>query len=65
MAVKQIVPSCTCLLIECAPTKVPAHGEATVCVSIVPDTRGWMSRSVMVTLDNKQTLEFNIDLHVV
>ena len=63
--IQQVLPSCDCMLIEHYPTVVKARSKATIDVSFVPDKKGWMQRSVTIILDNKQTIEFNIDIYVV
>lgn len=63
--IQQVLPSCDCMLIEHYPTVVKAKDKATIDVSFVPDKKGWMQRSVTIILDDKQTIEFNIDIYVV
>lgn len=63
--IQRVLPSCDCMLIENYPNTISARDKTSIDVSIVPDKKGWMQRSVTIILDNKQTIEFNIDIYVV
>lgn len=63
--IQKVLPSCDCMLIENYTNTISARGKTSIDVSIVPDKKGWMQRSVTIILDNKQTIEFNIEIYVV
>lgn len=65
VGITKVTPSCTCIRVEDYPKYVMPHSIGEITVVLVPETKGWMMRTITVQLDNGQELEFNIEAHVV
>ena len=65
VGITKVSPSCTCIMVEDFPKYMMPHSIGEIKVVLVPETKGWMMRTITVELDNGQELEFNIEAHVV
>lgn len=65
VGIAKVTPSCTCIGVDDFPKYIMPHSVGEINVVLVPETKGWMMRTITVQLDNGQELEFNIEAHVV
>lgn len=65
VGIAKVTPSCTCIMVQSFPKNIQPHSTSEIKVVLVPETKGWMMRTITVELGNGQELEFNIEAHVV